>query len=206
MALKDTIRDRVIKMLAIHEGRVNSFYLDSLGYVTIGVGYLVSNRSEVAPLTMYKALPGGTLSIIPATLQEKQAEYDRFQKLPKGYKAAWYNQQASLFMAEADIDALLEQTVNGFYPQLARIYTIGNGYKAEFDAFPDDVQVALFDMVYTLGAFGLTNKFVKFNQAIKAADWTTAAMESNRPQLMQTRNQNIKDLFTAAAKAAKPIK
>ena len=109
-------------------------------------------------------------------------------------------------MKEADIDALLGQTVNDFYPQLAQAYTIANGYKAEFDAFPEDVQVALFDLVYTHGAVGLTSKFIKFNQAIKASDWTTAATESNRPQLAMTRNQNIKNLFIATAQAAKPIK
>jgi len=37
-------RDKIIKMLSLHEGRVPHAYQDSLGYWTIGVGHLIDKR------------------------------------------------------------------------------------------------------------------------------------------------------------------
>jgi GH24 family phage-related lysozyme (muramidase) len=207
MALKSSVRDAVIKSLIQFEGQETSFYLDDKGNVTIGVGYMVSDRNAVAALSMYKVLPGGTPSISPATLLEKQQEYDTIANLGTGYIAPWYKKHTTLVMTQADIGKLLGQTVDDFYPQLVRIYSKTNGYSAEFDALPDEVQMALFDMVYNLGAAGLSNKFPKFNQAVKTSNWTTAASESNRPKLAVARNQYVKQLFTTVAtQAAKPIK
>jgi lysozyme len=38
------LRDRMVDLLSLHEGRVAHAYKDSLGYLTIGVGHLIDQR------------------------------------------------------------------------------------------------------------------------------------------------------------------
>ena len=55
-------------------------------------------------------------------------------------------------------------------------------------------------MVYNLGMSKLKNGFPKFNTAVNAGDWQSAARESNRrPPISAARNQYVYDLFMQAA-------
>lgn len=142
-----------------------------------------------------------------ATVQEKQAEYEKIAKLPWGtrYGAHTFKQHTSLVMKDFDINQLLDKHISSFYKELTNIYNKTKGYPDDFDSLPDNVQLALFDMIFNLGATTLVNKFTKFNTALKISDWKTAAQEANRPEIAPDRNRYVKNLLLTTPAAVSAI-
>lgn len=197
MALDQSVKLEVVKNIIKFEKEINHFYLDSVGKVTVGVGHLIPNKLAVSAVTMHKLvnkMPGAL-----ATLQEKQKEFDVISKQKRGYKAEWYGKHATLVMKSADSKALLNKHVDSFYKELTSIYTKAKGYPDDFDKLDKNVQAALFDMIFNLGAKKITTLFPNFDKALKASDWKKAGVESNRPQLNPARNAYVKGKFNAAA-------
>ncbi len=201
MPLKDSVKDALVEQIEKHEGRVNHFYLDSLGNVTIGIGHLVASEAAAAELPLYIPRMFGWW-MRKATEEEKCAEY-QFVLLngPESfhrYKASYYKQFTRLIMLDDDIEKLLFDHINSFHSELSRLYNRKNGCYRDFDEFPDEVQMALFDMIFNLGMTNLRTAWPKFNGAIKVADWKTAAAESRRRQVSPARNQYVRDLLLMA--------
>lgn len=71
-----------------------------------------------------------------------------------------------------------------------------------FDTYPVPAQEAVLDMGYNLGIgnSGIGGGFNNFNKHIKNKDFASAAAESNRYQLADSRNKHVKDLLLLAAK------
>lgn len=61
--------------------------------------------------------------------------------------------------------------------------------------------MALFEMIFNLGATGLRSEWPRLNKAIGTGDWHTAARESFRPDVQETRNIYVRKLFESAALA-----
>lgn len=202
MPLDPQIRTTVQKKIEEYEGRVPHLYLDSVGRVTAGVGHLVANRAAVGSIALYKVTNGVPLS--EASLGEKQVEYDKVAKQPKGYKASHYKQFTTLVMKDSDINALRDKHIDSFYKELTAIYTKAKGYTANFDDLPRGVQLALFDMIFNLGATKIVSTFVNFDKAVKAGDWVKAAEQSHRPQIGTARNAYVKQLFLEAVPKPAP--
>lgn len=197
MALDQSVRTEVVKNILTFEKRINHFYLDSVGKVTVGIGHMLPNKMAVSSITMYKVknkLPGAM-----ATLMDKQKEFDAILKQKKNYKAEWYEKHTTLVMKDADSTALLNKHVDSFYKELIATYKKSKGYPDDFDNFDKNVQAALFDMIFNLGAGQIVNKLTKFDAAVKSGDWKKAAAESNRPQLDPKRNTYVKTKLNAAA-------
>jgi GH24 family phage-related lysozyme (muramidase) len=156
---------------------------------------MIPNRGEMSGLVSYKTKTN-TPSLL-ATLQEKQAEYDKTVKLPYGqrYGAATYKKYITLEMKDSDVNKLRDKHIASFYKELINIYTKANGYPDELDNFHKNVQLALFDMIFNLGATKIVNVFTKFDKAIKAGDWKKTASESNRTDVNAARNQYVKQLL-----------
>lgn len=133
-----------------------------------------------------------------ASFQEKKEEFETISKLNSGYRASWYKQHTSLFMKEVDINNQRNQHIDNFYRELVNIYSKSNGYKNNFDDYSENIQVALFDMIFNLGATRLQRIFVNFNAAVKSEDWDTAAKESYRRDISEERNTFVKRLFSEA--------
>ena len=199
MALNANVRKSVVAKLEEYEGRVPHLYLDSVARVTVGVGHLVRNRNEMARLTMLTGGAGAPTQA--ATLKQKQEEFDTIAKQPKGYRAGWYEKHTSLMMRDPDIDGLLNEHIDSFYGGLVRAYSKAEGYPKDFDALPQNVQLALFDLVFNVGATGLT-KFTQFNKSIKAGDWKKAAEQCNRSQVGGARNEYVKKLLLTTSSDA----
>lgn len=169
MALDQSVRTEVVKNILTFEKRINHFYLDSVGKVTVGIGHMMPNKTAVSSITMYKVknkLPGTM-----ATLIEKQKEFDTILKQKKNYKAEWYAKHTTMIMKDADSTSLLNKHVDSFYKELSSTYKKSKGYPDDFDKLDKDVQAALFDMIFNLGANQIVNKFIKFDTALKASDW-----------------------------------
>ncbi len=190
---------RARKIIFSGESFIAHMYLDSVCKVTIGYGTMLPSAKAAEKI----ALAGSQGK--EAKADEKTQEWDRVAALaPKGgkqnNKASSFAKDAVLFMAETEAARLAEAHIAGLVPAL-------KGTFPGFVKFPEDAQVALLDLAYNLGAAGL-KKFKKLVAAVndpKGPDWTTAAHESNRPQLSKERNKEVRDLFLSAAKQAKKM-
>lgn len=207
MPLASDVKSEVAKKIEQYEGRFNHLYLDTKGKVTVGVGHLISSRNAIATVALYKVKNGLPFQV--ASLIEKQAEYDKISKSPYGQRhgASSFKSQTTLVMKEGDIDAQRDKHINGFYSELTSIYKKSSGYPGDFDKLHKNVQLALFDMIFNLGATKIVKSFPGFNKALKASDWKKAAIESNRPDVSVARNQYVKQLLNSvpvSGKSANP--
>ena len=199
MPLNANVRKSLVVNLEHYEGRVPHLYLDGDGNVTVGVGHFVSNRNEMARLTMMTG--GAGVPMQAATLKQKQEEFDTIAKLPGNCAVAFYAKHTKLAMRDVDIDGLLSEHIDSFYSSLAGAYCKAKGYPKDFDALPQNVQLALFDMIFNLGATGLT-RFPQFNKSIKDGDWKKAATQCRRNGVNDGRNEYVKKLPLAASSEA----
>ncbi|EPF7652954.1 hypothetical protein ACXLRA_003135 [Vibrio vulnificus] len=197
MPLAESVKQEVSKKIEQYEGRSNHLYLDTKGKVTVGVGHLISSRNAIATVRLYKTKNNLPSQI--ATMIEKQEEYDNITKLPYGmrYGASSFKSHTTLVMKEIDINSQRDNHISSFYSELSSIYKKSNGYTDDFDNFHKNIQLALFDMIFNLGATKLVNVFKKFNSALKDGDWQKAAAESNRPDVNSARNQYVKQLLNS---------
>ncbi len=204
MPLAVSVKSELVKKIEQYEGRFNHLYLDTKGKVTIGVGHLIPNRNAIVMVALY-TLKNKIPSLL-ANLAEKQAEYDKIAKLPYGqrYGASSFKSHTTLVMKDSDINTQKSKHINSFYTELTNIYKKSNGYPDDFDKLHKNVQLALFDMIFNLGATKITGSFPGFNKALKAGDWKKAATESNRPDVNVARNQYVKQLLNTVPIAAKP--
>lgn len=201
MSLKDSVKDALLEQIERLEGRVNHFYLDSVGKVTIGIGHQVASEAAAAELPLFIPRMFGWW-LRKATAEEKQAEYQFVQLNGPDtlyrYNASYYKQFTRMTMLDEDIEKLLLNHINSFHSELSRFYNRKNGFYRDFDEFPDEVQMTLFDMIFNLGMTNLRSAWPKFNGAIKIEDWKTAAEESSRRQVSLARNDYVRDLLLTA--------
>lgn len=196
MALHADVRKSLSIKLEEYEGRIPHLYVDSVGRITVGVGHLIANRHEMSSLTFMSG--GAGMPIRAATLKEKQDEFDAMAKQPKGHRAGWYERHATLTMRDPDIDGLLFAHIDEFHAKLVKAYSKAQGYPKDFDKLPQNVQLALFDLIFNVGPSGLT-KFTQFNKSIKAGDWKKAAEQCERSQVNGARNEYVKKLLLTTA-------
>jgi GH24 family phage-related lysozyme (muramidase) len=199
MPLKPAIKKDVTARLEKYEGHVNHLYLDTKGRVTVGVGHLIASRHVMHTVPLW--VPKNNLPFRIATLAEKNAEYDSMVSQEDGLPAGSYAYE--LIMAEVDIVSRRDGQISEFYGYLTRIYRKHNGYPANFDDFDENVQRALFDMIFNLGPNKIVHTFKTFDAALKASNWTQASEESFRPDVPDDRNAYVCDLLLAAAARVK---
>ncbi|WP_351008463.1 hypothetical protein [Shewanella sp. S1-58-MNA-CIBAN-0166] len=183
------------KNLEKYEGRVPHMYLDSVGQVTVGIGHMMTDvqAAQKVPFVV-------SSSRVPATAQQIEDEFNlikaqwvRVQGAQKLPNAAYYKKFTKLELLNTDIDVIRDSHIVNFEKELKGLY----GYST-FSTYPDDVKLALFDMIFNLGLTRLSNKFVNFNIHIKASDFKKAALESNRHQLSTDRNFYVRNLLSNA--------
>ncbi len=184
---KATLRSKLEK----YEGKVTHLYLDSKGYVTVGVGHLLKDLVSAQKLNFKKD------NNVAATKDEIKADYDSVKKQPKNRIASSYKKHVKLKLLDTDIKALTNKHIDSFEGELKKIFS-------GFATYPSEVRFALFDIIFNVGMTDLNKKWPNFKKAIIAKDWTTAAKESNRKSpISAERNKYVKDLLEKAAKNAK---
>lgn len=185
----ETEKATLRKELEKYEGRQSHMYLDSKGYVTVGVGHLLRTVVDAQKLAFKNGYK-------PATKAEIKTDYEMVKKQLPNRLASYYKRYTKLTLPNIEIDKLTNQHIQVFAKELKQIYS-------GFDMFPSPVRLALFDMIFNLGMTKLKNNWPKFNRAIKAGDWQAAASESKRkPPVSDSRNKYVKDLLEKAAKNA----
>lgn len=190
-ALTNNIKKKLKDRLEIYEGRVNYMYQDSKGFVTIGIGHLISSAHNAEALPLRKH--NGSV----ASSNEKRAEYEKIKSLPHGNRqATYYRQYTSLILSDSEIDRLVTLHIGTFHRELRRLFD-------DFDTYPEEVQLGLFDMIFNLGMTKLRNIFRNFTSTVIDQDWRAAAEESYRRDVNKERNDYVKNLFIKAAETAK---
>ncbi|WP_193494730.1 lysozyme family protein [Nitrincola alkalisediminis] len=173
--------------LESYEGRVPHMYKDTKGFVTIGIGHLITSAQAAERLPLRK-LNGSV-----ATATEKRSEYEAIKALPNGNNvASYFRQHATLVLSNAEIDRLIYLHIFNFHQELKRLFP-------EFDSFPEDAKLGLFDMIFNLGMTKLRSIFINFYTAVQDQDWEKAAAESYRRDVNQSRNNYVRELFLKAA-------
>ncbi|VUD56332.1 hypothetical protein TDB9533_01985 [Thalassocella blandensis] len=170
-----------------YEGKVVHMYLDSKGYVTVGVGHLLTSIAEAQKLPFINA------ALTNASATEIKADFEEVKKQPKNRLASFYKKSTKLSLSDSEINKLTDSHIDNFEEELSLIYS-------DFLTYPKDVRLALFDLIFNLGMTNLKTKWPNFNAAIQARDWKKAAENSNRKAPVSAeRNRYVKDLLEKAA-------
>jgi GH24 family phage-related lysozyme (muramidase) len=193
------------------EQPIRWMYLDSEGLVTVGCGTMLPNAAAAKRVSF---VHGTSLQV--ATPAEVEAAWNSLHSGAAAQKAAasskkfnakHYADKTDLRITDASTQALRDDHIKADYVELKKIYL-------QFDSFPDDAKVALFDMIYNVGpgrnktrhhrASGLRN-FVAMNAAINAGKWSLAADRCTRHGIPAQRNRRTAELFrNSAPPQAKP--
>jgi GH24 family phage-related lysozyme (muramidase) len=176
-----------VDYLRKYEGVVNFMYLDVVGLVTTGVGFLLADAAAAGPLDFTLRDTGA-----PATDDEKRADWEAVHARPKAELAASYRPFTLLDLSDAAIDSELIRRIDGFARNLQSRFP-------QFGEFPDTAQIGLLDMVYSLGPGGLFRGFPRFCTAVDRLDWPACASEGLRGNVSPARNEELQQLFLAAA-------
>jgi len=176
-------------MLKEFEGNVTWMYLDTRGYVTVGVGEMIPTAAAARHYPFYHRAPKSGQR---ATAAEIEAEFKNVHSAQKGHVSSYYHKNATLEMHQGDIDDLLMKQIKSFETRL-------RGHFPQFDSYPEPVQRGLLDMAYNLGIGKLVGHFPSFCKAVKERDWKTAAAQSHRNGPSAKRNNQVKQMFLDAA-------
>jgi GH24 family phage-related lysozyme (muramidase) len=179
--------DQIKALIGPFEGSIPFMYVDTKGYVTVGIGNMLPNAGAAQQLAFVNRASGST-----ASAAEVATDFANVAKQPKAKAARWYEQFTALDLPDPEVDRLFQGRVEEFQTQLRREYP-------RYDSYPDGAQLALLDMAFNLGAGALKTKWPKLNQAIDSLDWGAAAGECERPEANPARNAAVKALFEGAA-------
>lgn len=196
------------KFTVDREGDTDFMYADSKNWVTTGIGNKIDDGSTEHS-TSFKASDYAPALALPwrhrgsgahATLQEIAAVWQlvksRIDLNPHGgmiYKSLAGN---DLYLDSAALGDLVSGTLRNVETHLRALYP-------NFQTIPGDAQLALVSMAWAMGTERMRLSFPKFNAAVRAGDFVTAARESHMVDANADRNDANRDLlFNAAAVVA----
>jgi len=176
--------------LVAHEGCVPWMYCDSRGFVTVGIGNLVSSPAIAATLPFRHVNGEGALPT------ERETAWARVNDAYKPNRsAAAYREVTDLRLSQDFMRDLVASRLAGeFIPGIQRLCP-------GFDTMPLPARRALVDMAYNLGVHGLA-MFPHMLAAVNAGDWEMAANQCHRSTCRDTRNAWTAQMFVDAAIAA----
>ena len=186
--IDENVKEVLRGKLAQYEGRVEHMYLDTRGYVTVGVGHLLADEESAKPVPFVRRSDGNA-----ASPQEIVDDYQAVKAQKSGLRASAYEPHTQLILPASVIDELTENHILTFEGELNNIYG-----QESFDSFPEPVRLALFDMIFNLGATKLSRGFPTFDRHINNRQWADAARESHRRGISEARNEYVFDLLNQA--------
>jgi len=178
--------DDSLAHLEIFEGTVPWMYLDTKGFVTVGVGEMLANAPKAQTLAFVDRAGQ------PSTQDAILAEFNRVSQLFPAKTAGFYRSTTSPVLPHTAIDTRLMNHLNFFDRQLAGRFPV-------YADFPDSAKLGLLDMIYNLGAAKLFGTFSHFMSCVDNQDWLGAAANCHRVGPSQARNDWTKQQFIRAA-------
>ena len=178
------------KKLQDYNGKVEHLFLNAQGDVCVGIAHVLSSVEEACSLSF--ANKNG----LKVSNEEIVADYNAVRQLAPNRIASFYKRHLKLTLPSSEINRLTNQSLTQYYADLTQMYE-------EFDAFPSNAKLALFDIIFGMGASDLGN-WIIFNESIRAQDWQRAALDSARPfPVTAVRNIYVQGLFEKAFRASK---
>jgi GH24 family phage-related lysozyme (muramidase) len=178
--------DDSIAQLSIFEGSVAWMYLDSRGFVTVGVGEMLPNVGSAQALGFVDG------SGAAATAAEIGADFFRVASLEPNLRPAAYRSPSSPQLPPEVIASVLRGHLAEFDGELAARF-------ANYAAFPEPAKLGLLDMIYNLGESKLFSGFPTFIRYVGEADWANAALQCHRVGPGDARNAWTANQFNLAA-------
>lgn len=154
------------------EGKVNHLYLDTKGYVTCGVGFMIPNMEGLREFEWTGGLPDHDWLIL--------------KNMKSGQSARYYGLFMRAYMTEVSIQRGVE----------TRLVVL----KARLGLLGWPIVEPVIDMAWNLGLRGLDKGFPKLKAACIAGDWQAAALECKRKDVGASRNNWTKDQFICLIK------
>lgn len=183
----DIVDSEVLARIKQEEGCIPHMYLDTRGFVTVGVGHMLPDQAAACKLPF--VLRG---SHLPASEQAIIDEFETIQSQQIGLRASAYLPFTRLELTDDAIDAQLQAHLQYFTQGLTETFS-------HFNDFPVPARLALLDMSFNLGLNGLTKKFPKLMASVEQGDWQTCAQECRRRGIGDARNASTRELFRQAA-------
>lgn len=161
-----------LEMLPTFEGRYNFLYPDGNSLPTCGEGHAVPT-------------PEAAVAIFGDPRAAK--DWETIRNAPRGHNAASYSSQTACRLTDAKIQKLKDTDVAETNRKLLSSASDSVGW-------PIPVQDACRDIVWNTGHL----EFTEMIKAIRAGDWKTAAKESHRIDIQDSRNDWTRDSILAA--------
>jgi GH24 family phage-related lysozyme (muramidase) len=179
VSLSKSLLDKLYAFTVPFEGVTDYMYLDVKGYVTVGVGFLLSTPVEAAKMGMTPADHVGV-------------DWAAVKALPSGKVASWYKDHTVSRLSVKGMRAEFDRRIKEMAVTLRKVY--------KFETWPEACQVALLDMSYNVGAGGMTKpgSWRNFKAACQIQDWAIAAQECARKDVQPQRNKATAALFSSA--------
>ena len=175
--MRATVISNWVKVNTPLEGCLPYPYLDSLGYMTTGMGNLIE------PLAAMQSYPWHNPDGSPTSASDVAAVYEALDSTrtdPKGQvqtggPAAHYGQAfanlSTIRLSPAGIQQAVTDTLNRNEAML-RTYFPG------WDTFPADGQAAIMSMAWAMGP-GFPRTFTSFTAKVNAGDWSGAIADAD---------------------------
>jgi hypothetical protein len=193
--MHDSVRKNARELLNTFDGTVPYMYLDSLGYVVVGIGTLLSTSRHA---TLLPFVHRG--SHAPATAEQIAAAW-KVVKENQALRTCGHRP-----FAELSELILTDQGVTELFNRQLEFITGALLRKTPefqlFDSWPADAQLGLIGMGWAMGAgFAQAGRWPEFRAACAAQDFKMAAAQCHSPHGRTARNQTHCHLFTNAANA-----
>ena len=168
-----------------YEGKVRHMYVNARGCIMVGVGQLLVACDDAQRLPFQ--YDNGDL----ANEDDIATEYNTLKAQESHHIASYYRQFTNLTLSDRAIKALLNEHIESLYHELHIIYD-------NFDEFPSNVKLALFDLISHLGMTSLRKGWLPLNTSLSAGDWVAAANNCSCSDVSDTRNTYVKTLLLNA--------
>ncbi len=199
--------DRDYRMaLAGFEGSIPHMYLDSRGFVTVGVGKMLATPAAAVAIRFVHRT-----GLQQASAAEVTGAYLTVRGAVANRPAAAYRDLTDLDLAPGESDRLLNL-------ELQRAEDGARTLFGGWDHFPLAAQLALLDMVYNMGEgraitaaerqagqreHGLY-QFHRLRESVAREDWVAASRECHRVGIQASRDTWTRNKFLEAAHVAPP--
>lgn len=180
-------KNKVRSKLKREEGCLSHMYLDTRGYVTVGVGHMMPSVKSAKKLKFILRSSGKL-----ATPDQISDDFTNVKNAEPGRIASSYKPLTKLDLPDSEVDIILDKQIDEFESALKNHFS--NYYR-----FPHSAQHALLDMAFNLGAQGLLKKFPKLIANAEKENWDECANECRRVGIGDSRNESTKKLFSQAA-------
>ncbi|MFP2906314.1 hypothetical protein ACLESD_14870 [Pyxidicoccus sp. 3LFB2] len=180
------------------EGVVPYMYLDTEGYVTVGAGNLLTHiePKRAGDKLAAKTHPFQNVDLGRAATPEEITEaFNKVKAMHKGLFYTEYAQRPKIALTDAYSKQVAKERYDTeFLP------AVKNGFP-DFETYPRSARRAILDVTYNVGV-SVPTAWTKLIAAVKARNWTTAAVECRtKPQNPEdSRNEWRKALFLYAAR------